>query len=437
MAEVASPSQPRNIPNANAGLTLAPPTSLGVPAATRSYRNSGHLSLDTFSPVNANGSFDFDRIIKSGKVLKRTRKTKSWKPIFIVLRPHMLSIYRDQNETKLRHQINLSELTAIARQKDPKRPERNVFGLYSPARNYHFDAQADGEAQAWVEVIRRETKIDEHEEEMVLASPGGAHSSPYQGFGRSIDAQISPGAEDRTHAGYASSSDAEALSPSAALPKTRGRETKLPEATRQASYAEYSGADRGSYSDLSDIGGPASRLSALSLAATDPRPSTSSMNPPPVHAIYGSAPARPSLGARNASQMSGFGLSEADVRRAQNPQEEERVVHHGWIYLLKSKSGVRQWKKVWLVIRPKGLALYKNEEEYAALLILRLDSIIDAVEIDPISRSKSHCMQILTEERNYRFSAYDEESLTRCLGALKSLISRRKAKKKEVESPSQ
>jgi hypothetical protein len=358
---------------------------------------------------------------------------QSWKPIFIVLRPRILSIYRDQKETKLRHQITLSELTAVARQKDPKRPEKSIFGLYSPARNYHFDAQSDKEAQEWVEFIRKEAKIDEHEEEMVLASPGGAHISPYQGFGRSIDAQISPSGEERTAMSYASSSDAEALSPSAALPKTRGREPKLPEATRQPSYAEYSGADRGSYSDLSDIGGPASRLSALSLAATDPRPSTSSMNPPQLHTIYGSAPVRPSAGGRNASQMSGLGLREADIRRAQNPHEEERVVYQAWTYLLKSKSGVRQWKKVWLVVRPKALAVYKNEDEYAAILIVPFDHMIDAVEIDPISRSKANCMQILTEERNYRFCAFDEESLTRCLGALKSLLAKRRARRKEKE----
>ena len=357
---------------------------------------------------------------------------QSWKPIFIVLRPHILSIYRDQNETKLRHQINLSDLTAIARQKDPRRPEKHILGLYSPSRNYHFDAQSDREAQEWVEVIRREAKIDEHEEEMILASPGGAHTTSYQGFGRSIDAQISPGADDRTTVGYASSSDADALTPNVALPKQRGREPKPNEAARHPSYAEYSGADRGSYSDLSDIGGPASRLSALSLAATDPRPSTSSMNPPPpVHTIYGSAPARPSMGARNASQMSGLGMNETDVRRAQDHAEEERVVYQSWIYLLKSKSGVRQWKKVWLILRPKGLAIYKNEDEYAALLILPLDHIIDAVEIDPISRSKAHCFQILTEERNYRFSSFDEEGLTKCLGALKSLVSKRKARRKE------
>ena len=37
---------------------------------------SGHLNLDTFSPVNQNGSFAFDMVLRSGEVHKRTRKTK-------------------------------------------------------------------------------------------------------------------------------------------------------------------------------------------------------------------------------------------------------------------------------------------------------------------------------------------------------------------------
>ena len=131
--------------------------------------------------------------------------------------------------------------------------------------------------------------------------------------------------------------------------------------------------------------------------------------------------------------MSMPGLSAEEIRKAQNPQDEERVVYHGWILLLKSKSGVRQWKKSWLVLRPKGLALYKNEEEYAALLIIPFGHVIDAVEIDPISKSKRFCMQIITDERNYRFCAINEESLTRCLGAFKSLLAKRKARLKEKD----
>ena len=362
---------------------------------------------------------------------------QSWKAIYIVLRPNLLSIYRDKNETKLRHQINLSDLTAEARQKDPKRKEKAVFALFSPSRNYHLEALSEKDAEEWIEVIRREARIGDEEEEIYLMSPGGAHTSPYQTFGRNVTTQISPGADEST-VGYASSSDAEGLSPSYVLPKTRDKgaiattTTTATNTARQPSFASYSGADHGSVSDFSDIGGSAARMSALSLTNTEPRPSTSSTRPPQVSASHAQTPARPPLDIRSVSQMSGLGLSAKEVHRAQNPQEEERVVYHGWIYLLKSRSGVRQWKKVWLVARPKGLALYKSEEEYTALLILPFSSIIDAVEIDPISRSKTFCMQVISEERNYRFCAVDEESLARCLGALKSLISKRKAKQKEV-----
>jgi hypothetical protein len=37
----------------------------------------GITSVDIMSPVNQNGCFEFDRIIKAGTVVKRTRKTKA------------------------------------------------------------------------------------------------------------------------------------------------------------------------------------------------------------------------------------------------------------------------------------------------------------------------------------------------------------------------
>ncbi|EME86115.1 uncharacterized protein MYCFIDRAFT_4449, partial [Pseudocercospora fijiensis CIRAD86] len=346
----------------------------------------------TFSPVTLQGSYEYDRIIKTGEVLKRTRKTKhpqTWKPVFLVLRPNLLSIYKDREETKLKHQVNLSELTAVARQKDPKRKEKPIFALFSPSRNFHLEASSDTAAQEWVELIRQEARMEEREEEMSLAGSGSANAVP--------------SADDRT-AGY-SSSDAEAFGRSQPLPKRRER-TSVGFGNRKSSHVDYSGADHGSYSDFSDSGfGAAARMSALSLAHTEGRPSTSSANP---------------------SQMSGLALGTDENKRATYPTDDERVIHHGWIYLLKSKSGVRQWKKVWMVLRPKALAMYKNEEEYTALLILPFASIIDAVEIDAVSKSKTSCMQIISEERNYRFCAVDEDSLARWLGALKSLLAKRK-----------
>jgi len=73
MAEVAHHTIPQPIPSA--GLAVSPPNSLPMPQSFRSTRSAG-LTLDTFSPVTQNGSFEFDRIVKSGVVSKRRRKTK-------------------------------------------------------------------------------------------------------------------------------------------------------------------------------------------------------------------------------------------------------------------------------------------------------------------------------------------------------------------------
>jgi hypothetical protein len=108
----------------------------------------------------------------------------------------------------------------------------------------------------------------------------------------------------------------------------------------------------------------------------------------------------------------------------------------GWLYVLKSKGGVRQWKKVWVVLRLKGLAFYKTEEEYSATLIIPFSSIIDAVDIDSVSRSKQYCMQVISEEKNFRFCAPDENSLAKWLGAFKSLLIKRKDEQKRISAPS-
>jgi hypothetical protein len=102
------------------------------------------------------------------------------------------------------------------------------------------------------------------------------------------------------------------------------------------------------------------------------------------------------------------------------------VVWQGYLLYLRSKGGVRQWKDLWAVLRTKNLALYKDDGEYSPRLIIPLSSVVSAVEIDPVSKSKTHCMQLITEEKSYRFCAHSEESLDKSLGAFKSLLAKRK-----------
>jgi hypothetical protein len=106
--------------------------------------------------------------------------------------------------------------------------------------------------------------------------------------------------------------------------------------------------------------------------------------------------------------------------------DPERVICHGYLHCLKSKKGVRQWRKLWVVLRPNNLYFYKDEQEYSAVKIIDMSHIINAAEIDPVSRSRNHCLQIIAEDRTYRFSAPDDKALAKWLAALKSVVSRRR-----------
>ena len=80
MAEVMSPQQSRSVHTMDREIRhpennkpRLPPISLPMPIPAG---RNGQISLDVFSPVNQNGSFEFDRVLKSGHVLKRSRKTR-------------------------------------------------------------------------------------------------------------------------------------------------------------------------------------------------------------------------------------------------------------------------------------------------------------------------------------------------------------------------
>lgn len=77
MADVAQSSSSQSKPAPSPNLAVPPTPSLAIPSsATPQQRARQQLHLEPFSPVTQYGSYEFDRIIKSGEVHKRTRKTK-------------------------------------------------------------------------------------------------------------------------------------------------------------------------------------------------------------------------------------------------------------------------------------------------------------------------------------------------------------------------
>ena len=171
-----------------------------------------------------------------------------------------------------------------------------------------------------------------------------------------------------------------------------------------------SGNELASHSDFSDT--DIQRNHGVSIESLAVQP----LSPSGAARFRGSLDGPPSFGNRNASQISGLNLE----------QDPDRVLWQGWLMFLKSKGGVRQWKNYWAVLRLKNLIFYKDKTEYAASRIIDMSTVVNVVDIDPVSKTKVHCMQIITDEKSYRLCARDEETLLQCLGAFKSLLSKRR-----------
>lgn len=392
---------PGKLPERPSNATI-PPTTITLPVANAASRMRNQLALDAYSPVNQNGSFEFDRVIKSGYLQKRTQKTKNWKSIYLVYRPNTLSIYKNEKEDRLRHKIYLSDLTAVTLLKDPKHKRHNVFGLFSPAKNFHLQAPNAKDAQEWVDLIRRDARIEEEEEGMFMASPIIRRESfqPFSSLDCHVDADAARVISERER--YMSSSPEPLDGPTTGV--RRSAYPRRP--STNMDYSGLSGNEMASHSDFSDT--EVCRIQGTSIESLAVQCPPSASDP------------RSSIGLRNCSQVSGINLE----------HDPDRILWQGWLRWLRSKGGVRQWKDCWAVLRPRNMILYKDESEYAVQFIVPMGVVLNVVDIDPISRTKKHCLQLITEEKSYRFCAHDEEALVKCLGAFKSLL----AKRKELEA---
>ena len=133
-------------------------------------------------------------------------------------------------------------------------------------------------------------------------------------------------------------------------PSTTRDGIRIPGIRRLSAHElEYSGDELAHFSDFSDTP-PQSYAQASSFGSFVKRnergipkngnaPYLTPMQLPPT--------------ARNVSESSGFHVDQRD---------HERVIWHGYLLCLKTKGGVRQWKRLWVVLRPKNMAFYKNDE---------------------------------------------------------------------------
>lgn len=157
---------------------------------------------------------------------------------------------------------------------------------------------------------------------------------------------------------------------------------KIPGIRRLSTHdLDYSGNEMGSQTDWSDS--PALHYNQpSSLPVSQPKMRNI------IEASVPTAPPQPQplepAMARNISQLSDFHID----------QDKERVIKNGYLLCLKSKGGVRQWKKFWVVLRPKNIAFYKNEEvgqsSPSQLPFLKTKLTVSGIRCEPNSPPLQH-----------------------------------------------
>lgn len=292
----------------------------------------------------------------------------------MVLRPNVLSIYNDLEGTRLRHKINLCDVTAAALRRDKvgKHRHEGLFGVFTLTRNFHLEAESDEAAAQWVDSIRKETCLDEDPRHDTSPNNGPAyqqHSLPSHLPYVIVTSNISG-------CGTMSASTEDAVASDSIV-------------SGSAAFA--------SVWDTYD-GTPTRHSSVDSLPAIN-------------QLWYAGSP--PDTGSDPFHKVQIL------------PNELNRVIWQGYLQYRLSSRCVRAWNKYWVVLRHQNLALYRGEDEYAASLLVPLANIIDIVETESTTKKRAFGMQLITNDMTYRFCAADEDDMSVWMGRIKSALARR------------
>ena len=263
-----------------------------------------------------------------------------------------------------------------------------AFAIFTSSRTYTLSAPSETTAQEWIKSLLHSSNVSAHrcEEELGLEPTPSLHATHPVPVPRNNVPPLDTSIQSQSSSGQSNM-------PLSAVSPVSGRYPSQ-DLQRVASYA----------SDAGYFSGPE--------FATSPPDNSGPSHDPPVQ--------------------------EADRQSFETDEleglAEDRVVAQGYLLCLKNVSGVRQWKRRWVVLRGRSLTLYKNFEvpftrfaqsdmkEYKPLRIVPLHSILAAVDTDPLSRTKRHCFQVVTKEKVLRFCADSEAEVDRWLGGLVSLI---------------
>lgn len=276
----------------------------------------------------------------------------------MVLRPNLLSIYRDQEEVSLLFSTPLCNVTAVAEREAAKSRLKSksslyrreyVFGIFTLSKNHYFEAPSPAEMSSWIATIDREIP-----------------------------------SESSTDEGLHTTTNVAGNKKSVLSSESAGRPRISKHVPRAAQISSSRTSEEGAAQGL--------QTSRSRNSRSEPRPSRQSLeldgkpgrhNPAaiiPVPQLQGQAQHFPSVRPPRAS-VQGF----EPVVNA-NPG---RVILAGYLHCQTTRKGIssslpgtHRYQKLWVVLRPHSICFYKSPDEHKVKNVLHTFDILAVAEID-------------------------------------------------------
>ncbi|KAI8142672.1 hypothetical protein BJV82DRAFT_613837 [Fennellomyces sp. T-0311] len=412
-------SQSRSGPSENMSVSMGKTTRIVLsededddyaPDALNKYLSDGEDDDPAAIPISGQALelLQTEKAVKSGYLLKKGEKRRTWKKRWFVLRTTKLAMYKDSKEYKLLRIIDLHEVHSVVHVTS-RNKYKYMFAISTPKRMYYLQADNQHELDGWIAAIEQ-TKA-----ELVLYDAD--------------DDQSSLGRDQAFAKDVISSYKSHHTAPAKPTTHQRRRSSGADSSIRRPSAA--------STSDRKPSGVDNAHVPPVDI------PKSTRHRPEPFHLNTATAAASASLehGLGSYSTTQTYPLSPISDHQAQlhvadalassedddeyswtddmaNVQQEEnrnRILIDGYLLKLGRNKG---WRKRWFVLRTDTLAYYEDDKEYAPHRIIPLTHIIDSLEIDPISKNKKYCFKIVIPKRSYVLCASTEMEMESWLNAL-------------------
>lgn len=375
-------------------------TGLGLSVASQHASSPGAVPSNNSQAYNR--QFDDesqDSHLKSGWLWKRT-KQRSWNKRWFVLRERQLTYYKDETEYKPRQVIATADIMTAAMVTDQHRPGH--FAVYTSQRTIHLRDENANEARDWVELIRHAANAVA---ESILSSSFQRLQTP------SYANEIITNPPNM-----------------APLDSVLVGATTSP--SQRVSLGDYAsgvgvGGERGG-----ERGGVGGVGRGVGERGGERREGDMLVGPHYTLVPHGSMSSQGSIVQSDmTSQEYAVESSSPENRDHEEYTDEEfdveneKIIKQGYLYRLKNRYN--QWKRQWVVLSTARVLLFKSDNIHKTpVKSLGLDTIADAVDIEPLSKSKTLCMQLITDKHRVKFCAESEDELTSWLASFKAALSR-------------